>query len=435
MVTAVQTSRQGDPFPADRFVTIADVPVLVEHQTTARDGRRLRFGREELAAIARRCNQRIDSTGDYAAVTLGHTPRPGEQKGDPPLVGFAGPFRLGKVGEKYAVLADLHIYREDIERVKKYPRRSPELWLEKSYDRMVIDPIALLGAEPPRLDMGLSLLYSARRDGQVIEKYAAAHPAAASVFVPEETDSKPIRNRKEDAMALSQEDIQQLIEALDGLDWLQWIKERMATPSDADDKNGATEPTEPEPEPYQQPSDKIDPGKARQILEDGEVDGKPLTEEQRKMFAAAAAREKHQKSESEMVERYSRLQGDFERLQAELRTERNHRINAERYSRLADLRNQYAFDLEKETKRCAAERMTPEQFDDHLTVIRENYQRLPLDRGLPAAVHAPVELDREKYQRELADRALAVCERKALNGESVDYEAELQRLKNGGDNH
>ena len=41
-----------------------------------------------------------------------------------------------------------------------------------------------------------------------------------------------------------------------------------------------------------QPSDDIDPDKARQILEDGEIDGEPLTEAQRGMFGAAAGRDK-----------------------------------------------------------------------------------------------------------------------------------------------
>ena len=39
-----------------------------------------------------------------------------------------------------------------------------------------------------------------------------------------------------------------------------------------------------------QPSDEVEPAKARQILHDGEVNGKPLTEDQRRMFGAAASR-------------------------------------------------------------------------------------------------------------------------------------------------
>jgi hypothetical protein len=45
------------------------------------------------------------------------------------------------------------------------------------------------------------------------------------------------------------------------------------------------------------PSTKISPAKAKKILEDGTVHGKPLTKKQRKMFGAAAGKgRKHSKS-------------------------------------------------------------------------------------------------------------------------------------------
>lgn len=421
MVSAQHNTAGGHPFSAERFFTVRDVPVLIEHETTAKDGRKLHFGQPELDAVCRRCNQRIEETGDYAAVTLGHTPEPGQQKPEPPVVGFAGPFRLGKVGEKWAVLADMHLYREDVERVRKYPRRSPELWLEKTYDRMFMDPIALLGAEAPRLDMGLMMLYQARRDGRLIEKYAAVHPSATNVFVP---DHEPEDYQKEDAMALSPEDIKQLIDALEGLDWVQWAKAQMA----------AGEP-EPEPEPatesFQQPSGEIDPEKARQILRDGEVGGKPLTEEQRKMFGAAAAKLRDAKAEHAQAEKYARLEGEVERLRVQLQAEQAHRLNAERYSRLYELRQQFAFDLDKEVERCEAAKMSPEQFEDHMAIIRENYQRLPVGHRLPTGELPPSGAQTERYQKELTEKAVAICERMALRGEKPDFQEVLEKLKNG----
>jgi len=429
MVTAIKStdSHSQNPFPAERFVTLRDVPVFVEHETIAKDGRRLRFGRAELEAVCRRCNQRIDQTGDYAAVTLGHTPAPGEQKPEPPVVGFAGPFRLGKVGDKWAILADMHIYREDVERVKKYPRRSPELWLEKTYDRMFMDPIALLGAEAPRLDMGLMMLYQARREGVLVEKYAAVHPSAANVFVP---DHEPEDYQKEETMALSQEDIQQLIEALEGLDWVQWAKAQMAAGQPAPEPEPEPEP-EPKKEAFQQPSDQIDPEKARQILEDGQVGGKPLTEEQRKMFGAAAAKLKDAKAEHAQAQKYARLEAEVEHLRTQLQEEQAHRLNAERYSRLYELRQQFAFDLDKEVERCQAAKMTPEQFEDHVALIRENYQRLPVGHRLPAGQLPPSGAQSERYQKELAEKAVAICERMAMRGEKPDFQEVLEKLKNG----
>ena len=162
----------GSEFPDDEFTTIPNVPVFAEHKTIAKNGRELRFGRKELEAIVYRCNRRINQTGDYAALTIGHTPSPEAMRagaGMPDLVGCAGPYRLGVLGNegqqrRYAILADFHVFKEEMPRVRKNPRRSPELWLEDQYEEMFFDPISLLGSEAPRLDLGL--LYSAtRHDG------------------------------------------------------------------------------------------------------------------------------------------------------------------------------------------------------------------------------------------------------------------------------
>jgi len=190
MVTATlpEANVKYGEFPATEFVTMQDVPVFAEHETTTKDGRKLNFGRAELQAVADRCNRRIEQTGDYAAITLGHTPDPSSpNQQQPEVVGFAGPFRVGLAGApgqrlRYAVLANFHIYKEDVDKVRKHPRRSPELFVEDTYDDMFLDPIALLGAEAPRLDMGL--LYTAHRNGRTVHKYTAVAPAAGNVFVP-----------------------------------------------------------------------------------------------------------------------------------------------------------------------------------------------------------------------------------------------------------
>jgi len=140
-------------FPPERFVTVPDVPVWAEHTTTLPDGRTVHFGRRELEQIIARCNRRIQETGDYATVTIGHT-SPDPSAPQPPVVGFAGPFRLGVMGDppRYVVLADMHLYREHADVLRRYPRRSPELWIAPDPQEMFLDPIALLGGETPRLD-------------------------------------------------------------------------------------------------------------------------------------------------------------------------------------------------------------------------------------------------------------------------------------------
>ena len=229
----------GDVFSGEEFRTIPNVPVFAEHETTAKDGRKLRFTATELQAVTERCNRRISETGDYAALVLGHTPDPGDPNGTmPDLVGYAGPFRLGRLGDdgtrgRYAILADFHVYKNEVERVRKHPRRSPELWLEDRFDDMFLDPIALLAAETPRLDLGM--LYSARHDGRQVEKYTAVAPAAGNCFIASDSldDDRTNDRRRYAAPQLSQEgtcsmispeDIQQIVAAFDQLDWVQQIK-------------------------------------------------------------------------------------------------------------------------------------------------------------------------------------------------------------------
>jgi hypothetical protein len=230
-----------DPFPDDQFDELRNIPVFAEHQTTAKDGRELRFGKNELEAIVHRCNRRINQTGDYAAITIGHTPSPDAlAKGAkmPDLVGFAGPYRLGLLGNegqgrRYAILADFHIFKDEMQRVRKHPRRSPEVWLEDDYEEMFFDPIAMLGAEAPRLDMGL--LYCAPRHSngrrRIVEKYTAVAPSAANVFVPDDD----IREKKyqanplseDSSMALGPDEVRQIVDAIEQLDWVQGVKEML----------------------------------------------------------------------------------------------------------------------------------------------------------------------------------------------------------------
>lgn len=261
--------RTSGDFPEDRFVTVENVPVFAEHETTARDGRQIKFGYDELKAVCDRCNRRIAESGDYAAITIGHTPSPEEKASgalDPEFIGMAGPFRMGVVGregarQRYAILADLHFYRDDYEKIKKYPRRSPELWLEDRYEDMFLDPIALLGAECPRLDLGL--LYSAQRNGVVIEKYSASYGGPTSTSIP--SHGEPTHYEGEPQMDNSQlvQDILQALNQTEEFQYLRSLMDQEAATADAEGEfadeapadgdagadAGAIPPAEPAPSP------------------------------------------------------------------------------------------------------------------------------------------------------------------------------------------
>lgn len=431
MVSFWEIAKPTD-FSEDVFLNVRDVPVFAAHEAELSDGRRVIFGPEELAAIVENCNRRIEETGDYAVITLGHTPAPGEDKPQPEVVGFAGPFRLGEFAGKPAILADFHIFQEYKDVLKRYPRRSPEFRLVDDLRKTHLDPIALLGAEPPRLDMGLTLLYSERDGSVLVERYAAVLPAGSNTFVPS------VPSHDKERYTMDQDLLKQIVEAFNELDWVKWVKKKMAEEQgQGSDAKSASDNGKPSQQYEDRPSDKIDPEKAKQILEDGTVHGEPLTEDQRKMFGPAAGREKD--ADRELRERYRLLEQHLERQRTELETlrrdveaERSSRVNAERYSQLVQLRQAYAFDLDKEVERCRYSKMSDGQFKDHLAVIRENYRRIPVGERLPP-LGAAVEPDeaRERYGEEIRRRALEIAKRKKELGEACSYEEILEAVKAG----
>jgi len=587
--------RAAGDFPAEEFELIRNVPVFAEHQTKARDGRELRFTQTELQQVADRCNRRISESGDYAALSLGHTPSPDDPNGkQPEIVGFAGPFRLGTVGQegqrqRYAILADFHVFRDEVEKVRKHPRRSPEVWLEESYEEMFLDPIALLSSEAPRLDLGL--LYAAQRQGRVVEKYTAVCPAAGNVFVPTDDYSANSHSNGGQTTMLTPEDIKQLMDAFEQTDIFQFVRSQMAeaqgpTPTvpPADPIPGAMPGAEqaavppaappappaglaepagdmppagpalgPEgppapdaagppdapagPEPPMAPAGDEDPEKMSRYSADGKANttgeyqtadekedmggskidhdpiGSPkkyaaldeLEEDEiedylrkrrksfqgkrRKNYAAEEGSADGKNSEkptegdvdpanpgpkgegsADDVEgeatgeyqkatppaKFSRqlaedraeleqLRSDQAGLREQLNAERASRVDAERYSALAERRQCYAFDLDQEVERCCYKKMSPEQFDDHLAVIEGNYRQIPLGAYLPtqgAGAKAPPSqngerlssgIAREKYDKQTSERALAICERQAMEGQQPVYEEVLAKLQAGED--
>jgi hypothetical protein len=259
--------RQAGDFPDDEFVTVPNVPVFAEHTTkSSKDGRELKFGPQELKLVADRCNQRIQQSGDFAAVCFGHTPSPGDNAPMPEICGYAGPFRLGRLGadNRVAILADFHIYKTDLEQFKRHPRRSPEVWLEDRYEEMFLDPIALLGSECPRLDMGM--MYSAHKDGRVVEKYTAVAPAAGNVFVPDAGTSDPSRfaasseQTGDTPMAtISQDDIRAIIEAMMKMDVMVELQQLLAQSKGANTSMPEATDVSPPPAPAMAPPPELGP--------------------------------------------------------------------------------------------------------------------------------------------------------------------------------
>jgi hypothetical protein len=205
----------------DDFVIVPHVCVLDTFRMTNDDGTFVADITEGfIDKTIDHMNGRERLTGDLAPFIIGHTPPEGDQ--DPsttdenkyPVVGYARNWHkdiLGTTG-KPAAFIDAWIFKEDAPRVKKFPRRSCEVWT----GRYECDPISLLGGTTPARDLGLMKL---NRTGSL------TYISPGEMIMPEDKkndkndkDSKPKADPKETGAAKTEDGkLDQIIAALQSL--------------------------------------------------------------------------------------------------------------------------------------------------------------------------------------------------------------------------
>ena len=471
--------RAAERFSADEFQHVRNVSVFAEHTTKDHEGNLVVYDRSALQAITDRCNHRIADTGDFPPITSGHTPDKDQMSRGaamPDVLGYSGPFRLGMIGNKdprWAIFCDEWHHKDEVERLRKLRRRSPEVWLEEKMEDRFLDPIAALGAETPRLDMGLTR-FGRTADGRIVEKYTAVSPGPASSFI----KSDKYESQTKGNNMLSPEDLTQFIEAFMETEPMQWVKSQMggdapmatgdvpaaapptdappvdappaapaappaaappamndddpsklgryeADDEDAGDKEGIAVETKPDTDDYTAEGSAEDPS-----------DGKPTDDANVADPALMKFGKEHGMSEKE---RYARIERQNREQQSQLtdmksRLDRadkkfahadNEKRQAQRYSRLQSLDQEYAFDLDDEAVYCNG--LNDAQFESHVERIVANYSRIPID----VSVYAP-ELENpttEKYQRETSDKARNMCLRRRDKGEDVSFDECLEEIR------
>lgn len=411
-------------------------PVFKEH--TNREG--VPFDRKAMERIAARCNSRIEESKDFCPIAIRHTQDGGGF--DPEVIGLLGPFRAQKMPGskgKWAVYGRERIYKEDAHKRRKYPRLSVEYWAEESDPTGgYFDPVSLLGAETPELDLGVH--YSADPNNpnrrlmryQRVIRYEAAAPGGANTSVPAGiSDDKPTRY---ESGSLSQADIQQIVAALKPvIDEAVEAKVGAMNPAGADPDNLLTDavpdehsdmPPEadgmgPTPEElnFEAPGDDqdddsdldapgddddtdMDEGSAEiddTITEDGaepsekkpakySADGRESTsvslEEPDMADEMELARYRkeaadYRKKHDDLHAKYQKLEAESVKLKAESEASKLKEMKAVRYQKLAQVQSEggFTFDLDEEAKDC--EGLNDAQFDRHVEKIKANYQRVP----------------------------------------------------------
>lgn len=189
--------------PAD-FVIVPNVYVLDEFDMTDDEGNVVaRIDAKFIEKTVRRMQERESETGDLCPIVIGHTkdkPEGSDEINGPPLIGY---FRNWKQipffdTGKTAAAPDAWIFKGDVERARKFPRRSGEVWLTK-YE---VDPVSFLGATTPARDLGLlklsrtgSITYAIGIGGSIFDRPVRLERSAPS---PTNRESEMADDKKTD---------------------------------------------------------------------------------------------------------------------------------------------------------------------------------------------------------------------------------------------
>lgn len=469
-------------FPPDKFVKVKGVCVFAEHETKDSEGKPQRYDRRALEEIVDCCNERISETGDWAMLTAGHTPEKDDvAKGAkvPDVLGFVGPYRVGKIGNKkkrYAIFADEYHFKDTHRQLQRLPRRSVELWMAPEMSKRFFDPVAALGAETPRLDLGIR--YGRLPDGRRLSKYTATAPASGNTFVPAPEED----NRERYESMIGPDEIQEIVSAINELDFVQWAKQKMAEEQEGEPEidmeatggepmdegmgeepmpemgeepmgdefggeeempemggeeelpipNGEEEGGEempapeeemPEEEPEEEESYMCDDDEKKEYMGKFSKDGKVVR----------MSRQQYAKERS----RYQKMQADHDQLKKEhyamrkqLAESARKEEDSQRSMELTELSRERSLDLERELDRCLYSRgseMKPAQFAAHVETIREYASPNPVGRSLPMG--ALPQTRTERYEREVAEKAVKYAEEQRLQGNQIDFRAAMAHVE------
>jgi hypothetical protein len=136
------------------FIIRHNVPILDEHVLRDEEGNEITtLDAKKLKHISNLANKRIKDTGDHCPIVIGHTKDDIDEEDQPEILGWASNFKVQRFlkTDRKAITVTMKFFKKYLNKIKKYPRRSIELWLND----WKIDPICLLGATTPERDLGL----------------------------------------------------------------------------------------------------------------------------------------------------------------------------------------------------------------------------------------------------------------------------------------
>lgn len=164
--------RARNYFPPEKYRHVESIPIFYEHETPGRDGSIHKYDFNELSRMCQALNGRAD-TNCYSAIASHHTSD--TQKGpnlEPETIGYSGVFRMGMLGEdqpKWGIFCDEFHRNDRLATFDSRRRRSVEVLRYKDGRPPILDPIATLGADSPRLNLPVARYEASVGD---IERYS-----------------------------------------------------------------------------------------------------------------------------------------------------------------------------------------------------------------------------------------------------------------------
>jgi hypothetical protein len=428
MAATKDTQMFADKFSGEEYALEKNVPVLDEHERD--DGY---VGEKELKTVVEENNYRIRDTGDFVPLILEHTPDSDEKaKGakTPDIVGWAGPFRMGKIGNedpRHCIYAEnWAVYKDRLAEVKKHPRRSVELWLEDGKPKFM-DPIALLGAETPRRALGLKL--AAGRDGMICEAYEMALPGGGT-----NTFIRSFGDKDKEPYQMDDAQIQKLVATLENTDVFQFVRNLMAEqaapvdagamppdagampPEDAASVD-ATMDTAPgmDEEQYAEDTEDKDDDEMDETKDDYESDDEDKDKDKDK------DKDEYKKSNSSLRARYRRKSKEvnqwkdkYAAIEQRVGQLEQGKLRAERHAVLQGLEHEgYQLNPDEEIEDVIG--LNEKAWTRHEQRIRDRYTRVPVGHQLPKPVGPDKYQAQPEGDQSRSEKAVQIAQRDGVD--------------------
>lgn len=425
----------GDPLRArackyfDGYRFVPNVCYFSEHETIGSDGKPVRYTLQELLDIISEHNDRADKH-NYPALVSKHTvDHDVPEEMEPKTVGYVGAARLGMLGNKnphWAAFFDEHHSPDPDSQaiLARKRRRSVEVNRYRDGRRSYFDPVAVLGAESPRLPLPVARYAEGHA---TIDRYSIVAPsmvAATNTFIPN-TSGRSRNSSKEESM-IAVEDVKKIVEAIQATPELQWVRQQMEAADSASGK-----PAAPEDGGGQEGEGQdARPAGAMGADADDEQDTEDMATARNRLPRYSAV-----SGDAAIRERYSQLLEANRRLIREVAATKTAVAELERREadkgrelqlrQLADLHPHFV-DLDEELDRCLYSRganLSDKEFAAHIADLERYAQR-----SSPASVMVPKgdlgapATDKERYSQQVADAVVKLHERYSRKGVFKSYE-------------